>query len=333
MRVKSIKFLALVWIGFFLISCDNNDKKHVEHTITWDMPTPYSDTVFHTKNVHDFAAEVKQLTQGRLNIQVHSGASLYKHPEIKRAVRSGQVPMGEILISLLGNEDPLFQLDSLPLLATSYDQAQRLWRISRPAIEALLDEQGLKLLYAVPWPPQGLYTKKPISVIEDMQGAKIRVYNALLSRLVELLGGNPSTVQSPEIPQAFGTGLINAMITSPSTGVSSQCWDFVSHYYDIQAWIPKNMVFVNKRAFEGLTPDIQNAILTASRHAEERGWEMSQQETIEKTRTLAKKGVFVLKPTVEFQQSLDEIQIQMAREWKETAGEIGVKVLEEMNIN
>ncbi|WP_353571348.1 TRAP transporter substrate-binding protein [Candidatus Albibeggiatoa sp. nov. BB20] len=299
-------------------------------TITWDMPTPYSDAVFHTQNIHQFAEEVKQLTQYKLQIQVHSGAALYKHPEIKRAVRSGQVPIGEILISLLGNEDPLFQVDSLPLLATSYDQARKLWQVSRPEIEALLDKQGLKLLYAVPWPPQGLYTNKPIAVMGDMQGAKIRVYNALLSRLVELLGGNPSTVQSPEIPQAFSTGLINAMITSPSTGVSSQCWDFVSHYYDIQAWIPKNMVFVNKRAFDRLSPDMQNALLAAARHAEERGWAMSEKETAEKTRTLSKNGMFVLKPTIEFQNSLDEIRIQMAAEWEAVAGKTGAIVLKAM---
>jgi len=329
--VKLIKLLALAWIAFFIVSCgsDESDKPSIS-TVTWDMPTPYSDTVFHTKNIHKFATEVKQLTNGQLNIQVHSGASLYKHPEIKRAVRSGQVPIGEVLISLLGNENPLFQVDSLPLLATSYDQARQLWQVSRPEIEALLDKQGLKLLYAVPWPPQGLYTKKPINVVEDMEGAKIRVYNALLSRLVELLGGNPSTVQSPEIPQAFSTGLINAMITSPSTGVSSQCWDFVSHYYDIQAWIPKNMVFVNKRAFDRLSPDTQNALLSTARHAEERGWEMSEQETAEKTRTLSSNGMFVLKPTPEFQISLDEIKTQMSVEWEATAGKSGAAILEAM---
>lgn len=329
--MKLIKLLGLAWIASFLMSCGDGESQL--SAITWDMPTPYTDAVFHTKNIHEFAAEVKQLTQGKLNIQVHSGASLYKHPEIKRAVRSGQVPIGEILISLLGNENPLFQVDSLPLLATSYDQARQLWQVSRPEIEALLDEQGLKLLYAVPWPPQGLYTKKPINVVEDMEGAKIRVYNALLSRLVELLGGNPSTVQSPEIPQAFSTGLINAMITSPSTGVSSQCWDFVSHYYDIQAWIPKNMVFVNKRAFDRLSPEVQNALLAAARHAEERGWKMSEQETAEKTRILSSNGMFVLKPTVEFQNSLDEIRVQMAEEWKATAGERGAMVLEAMKEN
>ncbi|MCV6638149.1 TRAP transporter substrate-binding protein [Candidatus Albibeggiatoa sp. nov. NOAA] len=332
--MKLIKLLALVWVTSVLVSCGGDDtNKASVSTITWDMPTPYSDAVFHTKNIHAFAAEVKQLTDGHLNIQVHSGASLYKHPEIKRAIRSGQVPIGEVLISLLGNEDPLFQVDSLPLLATSYDRARKLWQVSRPEIEALLDKQGLKLLYAVPWPPQGLYTKKPINVVEDMEGAKIRVYNALLSRLVELLGGNPSTVQSPEIPQAFSTGLINAMITSPSTGVSSQCWDFVSHYYDIQAWIPKNMVFVNKRAFDRLTPDMQNALLAAARHAEERGWEMSEKETAEKTRTLSSNGMFVLKPTLEFQNSLDEIKIQMESEWEATAGKSGAVILKAMNEN
>jgi TRAP-type transport system periplasmic protein len=327
-----MKLWQLLFLGLFsllLVACERGST----NMIVWDMPTPYADTVFHTQNIYTFVQEVARLTDNKLKIQVHPGASLYKHPEIKRAVRSGQVPIGEVLISLLGNEDPVFQVDSLPLLATSYEQARLLWEVSRPEIEAILAQQELKLLFTVPWPPQGLYTQKAINTADDMQGIKIRVYNALLSRLVELLGGNPSTVQSPEIPQAFSTGLINAMITSPSTGVSSQVWDFVSHYYDIQAWIPKNMVFMNKNAFDKLPTEIQQALLIAANNAEQRGWELSKAETDSQTKILADNGIQVLKPTAEFKQRLAEIQIQMATEWQVSAGEFGQMIIDAMNLS
>lgn len=318
----------IVLLLIFLSINGCSDKNTADETITWDMPTPFSEAVFHTKNIQQFAEEVNQLTQGKIIIRVHAGASLYKHPEITRAVRSEQVPAGEFLISLLGNENPLFQIDTLPLLATSYDEARKLWQASRPEIEALLEKQNLKLLFAVPWPPQGLYTKRAINDLQDLQGIKMRVYNSLLARFVELMGGIPATVQSPEIPQAFSTGIIEAMITSPSTGVSSQSWDYVNYYYEIQAWIPKNAVIVNKTIFEALSPKKQVAILQAANSAEKRGWEMSKQETVEKTKILADNGMRVLGLTEEFEAGLNEIRQAMIREWLIRAGVEGRKVLD-----
>jgi len=133
----------------------------------WDMPTPYGDGVHHTKNVRQFAADVKAATNGELNIVVHSGASLFKHPEIHRAVRTGQVSIGEMFMGLLGNKEPVFKADNIPFLASNFDSAEKLWRASRPYAESRLKREGLQLLYAIPWPPQGFYTKKAINSVAD----------------------------------------------------------------------------------------------------------------------------------------------------------------------
>jgi len=231
-------------------------------------------------------------------------------------------------MSLLGNENPVFEIDSLPLLATSYEQAMKLWRVSRPTIEKLLEEQGLKLLYAVPWPPQGLYLKKEINSFDDFKGLKVRVYNATLTRLVELMGGNPTTIQTPEIPQAFSTGVIDAMITSPSTGVSSQVWDFINFYYDLQTWIPKNMVIINKKVFESLKPVTQDSILQAALIAETRGWELSQRETDEKIKILADHGIKIVQPPPKLNEDLQRIRLVMINEWQNKAGSLGREILE-----
>jgi len=201
----------------------------------WDMPTPYGDGVHHTKNVRQFAEDVKAATGGELNIVVHSGASLIKHLEIHRAVRSGQVPAGEMFMGLLGNDNPIFKADNILFLASDFDSAKKLWAASRPAIEASLEKDGVKLLFAVPWPSQGFYTKKPLNSGADLEGLKMRAYSPTTSRLVVLLKATPTTVQTPEIPQAFSTGIVDAMVTSPSTGVSSQSWNYVSDYTDTQA--------------------------------------------------------------------------------------------------
>ncbi len=298
------------------------------HSDTWDMPTPYPDTNFHTKNITEFAEEVAKITDGELDIKLHTAGSLFKHPEISKAVRSGQVPVGEFFLSLLANENPAFGADSLPFLATDYGQATALWNAQKPVIEALLEEQGMQILFSVPWPPQGLYTTKPIATVDDLKGLKFRTYNATLERFADLAGAAPTQVEAPDIPQAFSTGRVEAMITSPSTGVDSTAWDFLTHYTDIQAWIPKNIVIVNTRAIRKLDDATRDAVLSAAANAEARGWAASQEETAANVQVLKDNGIIVMEPSEELQNGLRDIGTAMLDEWRVEAGAAGEAMLE-----
>lgn len=294
---------------------------------TWDMPTPYPDKTFHTQNISKFAEEVEQATNGNLKIKIHSAGSLFKHPEIKNAVRGGQVPAGEFFLSLLSNEHAAFGADSQPFLATNYADAKKLWEAQKTVITKLLDKQKLMPLFSVPWPPQGLYTKKPIDSVEDLKGIKFRAYNATLEKFANLVGAAPTQVEVPDIPQAFATGRVEAMITSPSTGANSKAWDFVTHYTDIQAWLPKNIVVVNKSAFRRLDKDVQEAVLAAAATAEERGWKMSKEETAAKTAILEENGMIIVKPSDDLMKGLKAIGDEMLKGWQKDAGAEGTALL------
>jgi TRAP-type C4-dicarboxylate transport system substrate-binding protein len=296
---------------------------------TWDMPTPYPDKTFHTQNISQFAMDVEKATSGNLTIKIHSAGSLFKHPEIKNAVRSGQVPIGEIFVSLLSNEHAVFGADSQPFLATNYDEAKKLWQAQKGVITELLDKQGLMPLFSVAWPPQGLYTKKPINTVDDLKGIKFRTYNATLEKFANLVGAAPTQVEVPDIPQAFATGRVEAMITSPSTGADSKAWDFISHYTDIQAWVPKNIVIVNKKAFRKLDQQTQDAVLAAAADAEKRGWEMSMQETAAKTAILKDNGVTIVTPSDTLMEQLRAVGAEMLKDWKKDAGPEGETLLKE----
>lgn len=292
---------------------------------SWDMPTPYGDSVFHTRNIIEFAAQVEAATD--LDITVHSAGSLYAHPEIKDAVRRGLAPLGEVLMSRLANEDPIFAVDSIPFLASSYDEARALWDASRPVVEQRLAAQGLTLLFAVPWPGQSIFTQAPVQRTEDLQGASFRAYNAATERLAQLMGAVPTQVETGDIPTAFSTGRVDAMITSPSTGVSSQAWDFTSDYTDTQAWLPKNMVVVNSAMFDGLSTADRNAILAAAAAAETRGWAMSAAETADKMATLEQNGMTVARPSPTLSEQLATIGATMTEEWLAEAGAEGAAVI------
>ena len=294
----------------------------------WDMPTPYGDKTFHTVNIREFAKDAEQATKGQLKIVVHSAGSLIKHPEIKNAVRRGLVPIGEVLMSRLANEDPVFAVDSIPFLATNYDEAEKLWAASRPVIEKKLAKQGLKLLFAVPWPPQGIYANKEIRSLADMKGLKMRAYNAATETLAKLAGAVPTQVEVPDIPTAFSTGRVEAMITSPSTGANTKAWDFVKYFHHTQAWLPKNMVIVNARAFARLPKGVQEQVLLAAKKAEKRGWEMSKQETAQKIAVLKEHGMKIVTPTPELMKGLKEIGKKMTEDWLKKAGADGKAILD-----
>ncbi|MBS8228531.1 C4-dicarboxylate ABC transporter substrate-binding protein [Vannielia litorea] len=292
------------------------------------MPTPYGDSVFHTANIIEFAADVGEATGGELEITVHSAGSLFAHPEIKDSVRRGLAPIGELLMSRLANEDAIFAIDSIPFLASNYDEAEKLWAASRPMVEEKLAAQGLTLLFAVPWPGQSLYTKEPVESTADLEGAAFRAYNNATERLAQLMGAVPTQIETGDIPTAFSTGRADAMITSPSTGVSSQAWDFVSTYTELQAWLPKNMVVVNTGAFEALPEEVQAAVMEAAAAAETRGWEMSKAETAEKVAELEANGMAVMMPSDTLKGELAAIGETMTAEWLEEAGEEGQSVVD-----
>jgi TRAP-type C4-dicarboxylate transport system substrate-binding protein len=293
----------------------------------WDMPTPYSDGEFHTRNAKTFVEDVKKATNGALDITLHSNGSLIKHPDILRAVSTGQVNIGEILLGQFGNEDPIFAADNVPFVAPGYDAAWKFYQAQKPFLEKKLQGRGMKLLYSVAWPGQGLYTKDPVKSVGDLKGLKMRTYSPLTARLAELLGASPTVVQVPEVPQMFATGAMHAMVTSSATGTTTKAWEFVKNYYKTNAWNPKDIVMVNARAFERLPKDQQDALMKAAAAAEPRGWEMSKAREKEGDDTLAKNGVNVSEPSPELKASLAKIGEQMASEWEKSAGADGQALL------
>jgi TRAP-type C4-dicarboxylate transport system substrate-binding protein len=293
----------------------------------WDMPTPYADGEFHTRNIKQFADDVRKATNGGLDITLHTSGSLIKHPDILRAVSTGQVNIGEFLLGQFGNEDPVFAADNVPFVATGYDNAWKFYQAQKPLLEKKLEGRGMKLLFSVPWPGQGIYTKEPLKSVADLKGTKFRTYSPLTARLAELLGASPTVIQVPEIPQMFATGAVHAMITSSATGTATKAWEFVKNYYTTSAFHPKNAVVVNARGFSRLPKAQQEAVLAAAKAAEPRGWEMSKAREKEGDELLAKNGMTVRAPDAEMKAAFAKVGAQMAQEWEKTAGADGQAIL------
>lgn len=295
---------------------------------TWDMPMAYPDSNFHSQNGKLFADAVNICTGGALEITVHAGGSLFGGGDIKRAVQTGQAPIGERLMSAHANENPLFGVDSIPFLATSFADSEKLWAAAKDKLEAALDAQNLVLLYSVPWPPQGLYFKKEINSVADMKGVKFRAYNAATARVAELTGMLPVQVEAAELTQALATGVAEAFISSGATGYDSKVWEQLTHFYDAQAWLPRNYVFVNKDAWDGLEPQVRNCLRSSAMMAQAAGTARAEQLTGWYAEQLAKNGMVVAPPGDQLTADLGKVGETMTTEWIDAAGDEGAAVIE-----
>jgi TRAP-type transport system periplasmic protein len=297
----------------------------------WDLPSAYPPGNFHTENLMQFAADADKGTGGKLKITVHPNASLFKAPEIKRAVQQGQAQAGEILLVNFQNEWQLFGADGIPFLADSYDEAMKLYKAQRPFLEKKLGEQGMMLLYAVAWPPQGIYTKKTLNSAADMKGLKWRAYSPATARIAELVGAQPVTVQQAELSQAMATGVIDSYMSSGSTGFDTKTYEYIKNWYDTQAWLPKNAVIVNKAAFDALDKPTQAALMKAAADAETRGWAMSKKANTDTLEKLKANGMQIITPSAQLKADLKKVGDVMLKEWLEKAGAEGKALVDAFN--
>ena len=297
----------------------------------WDLPAGYPATNFHTVNLQEFANDVDAASGGKLKITVHANASLFKAPEIKRAVQGGQAQIGEVLLANFANESPIYALDGVPFLATGYPDARKLYEASKPAMDKLLGAQGMKLLFSVPWPPQGIYSKREISSVADLRGIKWRAYSPATAKIAELIGAQPVQIQAAELSQALATGVVESYMSSGSTGYDSKTYEHIKNWYDTQAWLPKNAVLVNLKAFNALDPATQAAVTKAAADAEARGWKISQEKNDEYKKLLAGKGMKILAPSPKLMTDMQQVGGIMLADWQKAAGPEGAAIIEAYN--
>jgi TRAP-type C4-dicarboxylate transport system substrate-binding protein len=294
----------------------------------WDMPMAYSASNFHSENGVEFANCVTEGTAGEIEITVHPGGSLIAGADIKRAIQTGQVQLGERILSGHQNENAIFGFDSIPFLAPSFEASDKLWKAAKPKIEELLAEQNLTLLYNVPWPPQGLYFKKEVNTIEDMKGVKFRSYNNATSRLAELTGMLPVTIEAAELSQAFATGVAESMISSGATGYDQKVWESLTHFYEVDAWLPRNYIMINNDVWNDVSEENKAIITTCASDAEARGLQASKDYTQFTYDGLREGGMTVEPASEELMSGLRDIGGTMTSEWLENAGEDGQAIVD-----
>ena len=303
----------------------------IAHAEKWDMPMAYAATNFHSEMGVVFADRVKDYTNGEIEITVHPGGSLFKGGEIKRAVQTGQAPIGERFMSAHANEAPLLGWDNLPFLATTYEDNNKLWAAAKDRVNAQLDSLNLVALYTCPWPGQGFYFKKPVSSSADTQGVKFRSYNSATATFAKELGMTPVQVEAAVLSQALATGVAEAFISSGSTGYDRKVWEHLTHYYKVNAWLPRNYVIVNKGVWNGLDDATRAGI---QRAADETGADCAAKSASLASwyfEQLEANGMKVEDAGPEFLAELKAIGAKMQADWLASVGAEGQAIIDAYN--
>lgn len=296
---------------------------------SWDMPVYAGEENYITQNLMTFAEDIERESGGELSLILHPESSLIRPTDVLQAIRSGQVPIGDVIISFHSNEVPIFGIDSMPFLANDYDSSRRLLEAARPQLEELLAERNMRLLFVGPWPTQGLYVRSEINSMEDLEGNRFRAYSPLLARFAELMGMMPISMAQADVPQGFTTGMVDVMITSAATGISTQAWDFVDHFYDVAAFIPWSTIIINEQRFQALDAALQEVVLEAAAVAEERIWQLAPEIATELLGTLEENGIQIHQPSEALEAEFRGVGDQLLEEWLETAGEPARVAIEE----
>ncbi len=304
-------------------------------SLSWTMPTPHAPNTFLVENAQRFAGDLEAASGGRIRIEVQSGGRLYTHEAIARAVREGEVPMGEFMLSGLASQDPLLGADTVPFLASGYRKAERLWQASRATIEHSLEKRNLVLLYAVPVSPPLLFTRVPLDGDTALHGLELRVPSdgakvelASLLAVSRHLGAVPVPTGTWSLPAAFEEGRLEAMFLPPDQALGLGVQRFAPYVYRVHLWLSKSAVVLNRGAFEALEPALRDALLEAARGAEERGWRLSRREAERQHARMEERGFFPTKAPVRLWADIAETRRKSTVEWTERTGEEGVGVIQ-----
>ena len=297
----------------------------------WDLPMAYSGSNFHSVTGAEFAQCVTTGTGGEIEITTHPSGSLYAGADIKRAVQTGQVPIGERLLSGHQNESAIFGWDSVPFLVSSFDEHEKLYEAALPHVQELLAEQNMTMLYSVPWPPQGLYFNKEVNSVADMEGLKFRSYNNATARMAELTKMLPVSIEAAEISQAFATGVAESMVSSGATGYDRKVWESLSHFYSVDAWLPRNYMLINNDVWADVSDQNKNVINACAAMAEYAGTWRAKEYTGFTLAGLAEGGMTVGAAGDQLMSDLRAVGETMSAEWLEAAGETGSAILDAYN--
>lgn len=296
--------------------------------IKMDLNAKYGATNFHTKGAEKFAALVKDYTKGSVDITVHAGSSLIKGNPLK-AVKDGTVAMTDMFIPFTSGGGKVFGISALPFIAKSYDDAYKLYQISKPAYEKTAKKWNQKLLYSVTWPPSGFYSNKAMTSISDFKGAKTRTYDKNSAAFVNKAGGNAVALPWGEVYSSLRTGMVDSVVTSSASGKDGKFWEVLTNFTKINYAYPLQAVTINLDYWNSLTKVQQKAMLKAAREIEESQWEASKMEDKVALETLVKNGMKVNEASPALKAELDKIADDLLKKYLDGANSQIKKIFEE----
>ena len=257
-----------------------------------NLNAKYGATNFHTKGAVKFANLVEQYTDGSVKIKVHAGSSLVKGNPLK-AVKDGTVAMSDMFIPFTSGGGKVFGISALPFISSSYEDAYRLYQLSKDAYAKTAKKWNQKFLYSVTWPASGFYSNKALKTTKDFKGVKTRTYDKNSASFVNTAGGNAVALPWGEVYSALRTGMVNSVVTSSESGKNGKFWEVLKNFTKIKYAYPLQAVTINLDYWNSLNKAQKSAMLSAAAIIEKEQWDAVRVVDQASLKALAKNGMKV----------------------------------------
>jgi TRAP-type C4-dicarboxylate transport system substrate-binding protein len=298
-------------------------------TIRWDLANEYQSSSLPAQADHAFKELVEAKTDGQIEITLqHGGALGYKSVDQFDAVADGALPLANSYTGVFSGIHPIFVLSNMPFLAPSFEKTRALVDAARPYFEEVFEENNQKLLYVAPWTPTGLWAKKAVTAVEDLENMRLRAYDPTGVRVFSQVGAAPIQLSWADVVPQLTTGGIDAVLTSDEGGTNAKFWEHLSHFNVLNFSLGFSMGHMNRDVFDDLSPELQDEVMAAAREAEDIAWEKAQGRVAGNFETMREHGMEIVEPTPELIGTLQEAAEPVLEEWKKDMGPEGQEILD-----
>ena len=300
-------------------------------TVKWDMANEYQESSIHGQGQKVFSDTLMKESGGSVVVTNHFGGSIgYKSKEHFDAVGDGALPIANTSMGQVAGIEPIFLLSSLPFLVGSADDAKVLWEVAKPHYEAVFAKHNQVLLYASPWPPAGIWSKKPVLSSSNLSGLKIRAWDASGTRTLKTAGAAAVQMSWADVVPQLSSGGIEAVLTSAEGGVNAKFWEHLSHFNAINYSLSLNMTHVNKDAFDALSAEQKAAVMKAAEVAGDAAWAALAERVGQNYKDMRANGITVAETVpAGFLGELNAAGDGVYDDWLSKVGDTGKAILDE----
>jgi TRAP-type C4-dicarboxylate transport system substrate-binding protein len=250
------KVVALVLVGCLAGPAAAQDKPIELKFSSW-VSTVHG---HHTGVMAPWVRMIEEKSRGRLKVTIFPGSTLGKPADHFDMAKNGIADIVFIAPGYTPGRFPMISVTELPLLFKSArGGSQAVWSLFDRYLKA--EFKDVKVLWVWVHPPGHFHlAKKPVKVVEDLAGLKIRAGTPMLANMVKALGAIPVSIAAPETYNALERGVVDGTVFPWEAISSFKLAEVLKHHAAVNLYVAPLVTLMNQKRYDSLPPDLRKVI-------------------------------------------------------------------------